>query len=232
MKIHRFYVSDIRLEQDFWFSDKAILHQWVKVLRFRAGQKIVLFDGRAHDRLYTITSITPEEAHLALVTEQKRHVPNKELYLFWSLLKKDKNDWVLQKCTELGVGHFVPVVADRSEKTGFNIERAQKIIIEASEQCGRSDIPTVQSAMRPETIIDHYTGKVELYVCEQHTETITEKRLKQTSEPVGLFIGPEGGWTEDEKALFADKNVGLLPLHTFTLRAETAAVAAVVQGSL
>lgn len=224
MKIHRFYAPDVTLTHDFWFKDLGLLHQWNKVLRFRAGQQVVLFDGQEHDRLYQITEISAKEAHLELITDYQRRLPGKDIYLFWSLLKKDKNDWVLQKATELGVSHFIPLLADRSEKTGFNIERARKIVIEAAEQCGRSDIPNVRDAMHVAKALEQYADKVLLYICEQDSDDSQE-----ASEKVGVLIGPEGGWSDAEKQLFKDQAVKHLNLHNFTLRAETAAVAAVAR---
>lgn len=223
MRLHRFYIDTgkIELKHDFWLHDQDILNQWRRVLRFHDGQQVVLFDGQTEDRLYKIAELTEREAHLKLVTELKRQTPKKELYLFWSLLKKDKNDWVLQKCTELGVSHFVPILADRSEKTGFNIERAKKIIIEAAEQCGRSDIPNVREPVHVQTVLDEFSGRVALYVCEQG-----EEGELQVSDPVGILIGPEGGWSDEEKQLFRDVELRHVNLHDFTLRAETACVAA------
>ncbi|HSX47129.1 MAG TPA: RNA methyltransferase PUA domain-containing protein, partial [Patescibacteria group bacterium] len=103
MKLHRFYVPNIELKHNFWLQNHAILHQWRNVLRFQAGQEVVLFDGQSEDRLYRIAELTEREAHLEYVTDMKRQIPAQEVYLLWSLLKKDKNDWVLQKGTELGV---------------------------------------------------------------------------------------------------------------------------------
>lgn len=222
MKLHRFYVADeIELKHDFWLHDEQLIHQWRKVLRFQSGQELVLFDGRAKDRLYRLATLTDREAHLQLVTEFERKTPARDIYLFWSLLKKDKNDWVLQKCTELGVSHFVPLLAERSEKTGFNVERARKIVIEAAEQCGRSDIPNVREPMLVSTVIDECKGKMELYICEQDSggELVDTERA-------GILIGPEGGWSDSEKELFKTAGIKQLNLHDFTLRAETAAVTA------
>ena len=92
MKIHRFYTPEIRLEHGFWLKDERLLHQWTKVLRFRIGQQVVLFNGLDTDRLYSITEINSNEAHLELVTDYSRKVPKKDIYLFWSVLKKDKNE--------------------------------------------------------------------------------------------------------------------------------------------
>lgn len=222
--LHRFYVPPpIKLEHNFWLHDERLIHQWRSVLRMRTGGELVLFDGREHDRLYKILEITPQEAHLELVTEFERKAPKNTIYLMWSLLKKDKNDWVLQKATELGVSHFIPLIADRSEKTGFNSDRAKKIVIEASEQCGRSDIPTIREPMQVETALDELSGKIDLYICEQAGES----DIASGTHDKGVLIGPEGGWSEAEKQLFKDKALHHLNLHDFTLRAETAAIAAV-----
>lgn len=222
MKIHRFYVNGIDLKQDFWLHDEKLLHQWNNVLRFKPGQQIVLFDGTKHDRLYRIDEIKRNEVHLLHITDFVRKEPARDVYLLWSLLKKDKNDWVLQKATELGVSHFLPILADRSEKTGFNIERAEKIVIEAAEQCGRSDIPTVREPIHVETAINQLHDKATLYICEQDGEDAVAKE----AQSVGIFIGPEGGWSDSEKELFKNKAVEHLNLHDFTLRAETASVVA------
>lgn len=220
MKLHRFLANDIELKHDFWLHDERLLHQWNNVLRFRIGQQVVLFDGKQHERLYKITELTKTEAHLAHVTDFVRKLPNRNVYLMWSLLKKDKNDWVLQKGTEIGVSHFLPLLADRSEKTGFNHERAERIIIEAAEQCGRGDIPIVREPMHVGVAVDQLHDKLTLYICEQDGEDSLEERVHD----VGVLIGPEGGWSENEKALFQNKGVKHLNLHDFTLRAETAAV--------
>ena len=225
MRVHRFFVDpEIVLEHEFWLHDERLLHQWRKVLRFQPGQEVVLFNGEI-DRLYRLVELTEGEAHLELVTELERKQPAKEIYLFWALLKKDKNDWVLQKCTELGVSHFVPLLAERSEKTGFNVERAEKIVIEAAEQCGRSDIPRVREPIRVETALKEFKDKIALYICEQDSTGSSPVG----EEALGVLIGPEGGWSDAEKQLFQEQGINHLNLHDFTLRAETAAVASVVK---
>lgn len=224
MKIHRFYTPDLKLVNDLWLKDPALLHQWTRVLRFRPGQEVVLFDGVQHDKLYRIVEIFADETHLTQIAEYKRTTPAKNIYLLWSVLKKDKNDWVLQKGTELGVSHFVPLLADRSEKTGINHERAQKIIIEASEQCGRSDIPTIREPVHVVKALEQYADTAMLYICEQASE-----ETQPVDHDCGVLIGPEGGWSDAEKQLFADQNVKQLNLHDFTLRAETACVVAVTK---
>lgn len=225
MRLHRFYVdpSQTELSHNFWLKDERLRLQWSKVLRYQAGDEVVLFDGVAHERLYRIEEIATDAVHLNFITEFERKLPKKHMYLFFSLLKKDKNDWVLQKCTELGVSNFVPILASRSEKTGFNIERARKIVIEASEQCGRGDIPHVREPILLETAIHEYKDRIMLLVSD---EELTENTPAGTDKPVGIFIGPEGGWSDEEKNIFGANKVGHFHLGSLTLRAETAAVAA------
>ncbi len=199
-----------------------MLWQWNKVLRFRTGQQVVLFDGEQTDRLYTITELKKDEAHLQMVTELKRQLPSKHVYLFWSLLKKDNNDFVLQKCTELGVSNFVPLLTDRSVRDNFNHDRAIKIVREASEQCGRSNIPVVREPLHLQTALTEYSDKLDFYICEQGEGAV----MPTANKPIGLFIGPEGGWSDTEKQMFKSYELHHLAISDFTLRAETAAIIA------
>ena len=223
MRLHRFYIppNTIKLQHDFWLHDTPLLHQWNRVLRYQVNQQVVLFDGVETERLYKILEITPNEAHLLLVTDFDRQLPARDVYLLWTLLKNDKNNWVLQKATELGVSHFVPLLSERSEKTGFDVERAMKIIVEAAEQCGRSDIPTVRDPMLVTTALDTIGATVPLFICEQGNESADHKL-----DSLGVLIGPEGGWSDQEKALFKTHELQHIGLGAFTLRAETAAITA------
>jgi 16S rRNA (uracil1498-N3)-methyltransferase len=224
MRVHRFYVADkLQLKKDFWLHDEALLWQWNKVLRFRGGQEVILFDGVQTDRLYRIDTIDTTEAHLVLVTEIERKLPKQHLYLFFSLLKKDNNDIILQKCTELGVSNFIPLLTERAIRNNFNIDRAHKIVLEASEQCGRSTIPVVRDPMHIQTALDEYQGKVQLFIAEQGSEPPKRQR---PHDRYGVFIGPEGGWSDAEKQLFNDRKLAHLHINDFTLRAETAAIVA------
>ena len=228
MKIHRFYVEDSDLTKNIWIHQRDLIHQWINVLRFKVGQDLVLFDGVENEKLYKIAEIKKDEVNLEFVTDFHRNLPKKDIYLFWSLLKKDKNSWILQKCTELGVTHFIPILAGRSEKTGLKTDRYRKIIIEAVEQCGRSDIPKLREPLSLENAINQYQSKIYLYFAEQSDdqEVVDNASLEQ-QDSVGIFVGPEGGWTEAELSLFENQKVKELNLHDFTLRAETASLVSV-----
>lgn len=223
MRVHRFYVGGgIKLAKDFWLHDEKLLWQWNKVLRFGANQQVILFDGDKTERLYNVAEISQKEAHLKLITDMVLKKPAKHIYLFWSLLKKENNEYIIQKCTEIGVSNFVPLLSERTIKKDFNHERAVKIAIEASEQCGRSSIPAIREPIHLEKAIEEYKDKLNFLVCHQgskKTEDLSEDKY-------GILIGPEGGWSEREQQIFSEHDMEGLDLGQFTLRAETAAIVA------
>jgi 16S rRNA (uracil1498-N3)-methyltransferase len=230
MKVHRFYIGGlhdkrgpVELRQHIWVHDDHLLNQWLRVLRMRVNDELELFDDDATTKLYKIDKVEEQSVGLTLVTELEPTIPKKHIYLLWSLLKKDNNDLVLQKCTELGVRNFVPIISERTEKMGFDEARAQRIVIEAAEQCGRSDIPHIREPITLTEAIDEYKGKINLYVADKDVQ----EEPSQTEQPIGVIIGPEGGWTEQERVLFNSNKLKNLNLHDLTLRAETAAIAAV-----
>lgn len=228
MKLHRFYINElhnkygkITLDHELWINHEPTTHQWLRVLRFKVGDKLVLFNDET-EKLYQISQIEDDRSvKLIQLSELERNMPKKNIYLFWAVLKKDKNDWVIQKGTELGVHKFVPIIAERSEKTDINIERANKIIIEASEQCGRSDIPEIREPIHLKEVFNQYQD-LEIIVCQQGSNG-----YKGSSQKLGLIVGPEGGWSPNELTFFESMGANFMGISDFTLRAETASVVAV-----
>lgn len=226
MKVHRFYVGDnLELDRKIWINDQDLLHQWTRVLRFKPEQKIILFNNLKEERLYSIDRIEPKAVHLSLVTDMVAKTSSNEVYLCFSLLKKDNTALILQKATELGVRHFLPLLTDRTEKTGFNLPRANKIVIEAAEQCGRADIPQLREPISLESAIKELKDKLNIRIAQQGTPEQTQNTEFSVS-PVAVFVGPEGGWSEKEKKLFTNNDLSHISLSQFTLRAETANIAA------
>lgn len=224
MKLHRFYVGDHDAKSEFLLiNDPLLSRQWGNVLRFRVGDEVALFDAAENESLYRFTRIARGVAELQRVAARDAHRPTRVVTIAFALLKKDKTEWVLQKGTELGVSRFIPLFTERTEKTGWSSDRAQKIIIEAAEQCGRSDIPKVHAPIAPADILSSLSGGA-LFYCDEGGVPVG-KRL-HGGEPATLFVGPEGGWTDSERALFAKHNAVRVSLGEFTLRAETAGLTA------
>lgn len=227
---HRFYTGKIttkegllELREETWIQDSSLVNQVLRVLRMRVGEELVLFDGNGTERLYSIDVIEDKAFHVKRVTDLVPTYPHRKVVLAWSLLKKDKNDWVIQKATELGVTRLLPLITERTEKTGFDVDRAHKIAIEAAEQCGRHSLVDIHEPQTIPSVIGQYSDKVPLCVADMSGGVFEDN----ASDEVVVFVGPEGGWTDKERTLFSDSLVPTIRIGAFTLRAETASIAAV-----
>lgn len=227
MKLHRYYVHEHDLRENLSLKEQDLLNQWNKVLRYKKGREVVLFNSARDIKKYRIDLIDKKEVHLSFVSNEQVVLPKKEVYLCFSLLKKDKNEWILQKATELGVSHFTPLITDRTEKTGFNMDRARKIVIEAAEQCGRADIPSLSEPQNIEKTLDFLKKTTTTVLIAEQSQMSIDDAAKDVGSPIAVLIGPEGGWTDQEKTYFKDNKLHYVAISDFTLRAETAAISAV-----
>lgn len=223
MRLHRFFIEQKILESgEVVLADKDLIHQWGKVFRLKMGDRVILFDGSGFDYVEEFVSLDKNKGVLKVVEKIKNeNVPKKEIHLFQSVIKKDKFEWVLEKGTELGVSHFHPIISERSEKKNINFERARKIIKEASEQSGRGSLPTLKELVDFKESLNNNFPSVAFHPAgDQFDRSNFEKE-----KAFGIFIGPEGGWSDRELEIFKEKGVKILSLGTQILRAETAAVA-------
>jgi 16S rRNA (uracil1498-N3)-methyltransferase len=231
MRLHRFYLPDVFQAGQITITDQRLIHQWRNVLKFSAKDRLIIFsrDGLEHE-----CELLSLERAFAIVrtNSSKLSVPRaRKVTLYVSLIKKDKLEWVLEKCTEIGISHFAPVISDRSEKLSFNSGRAEKILIEATEQSGFGSVPelldtkmfieALENSSGPQLVCD--TGSAEQKSDRIHMHA---EKFSEDAEDIGIWVGPEGGWSERERELFRQNNVQPVSLGPSTLRAETAAIVA------
>ncbi len=225
MRLHRFYI-DGQVGKEVRVEDKELLHQWLKVFRLKASDRVILFNGENFEYEGYFKMLSKNEALITI--DKKREVENQtkiELHLFQSIIKKDNFELVVEKCTEIGASAFHPIISERSEKKDLNLERLHKIAKEAAEQSGKTKLPEIFSPESLETAISEFQG--ELFVLDFNGESLDSSLRAKRGNPgkVGILIGPEGGWSENERDFFEHKNIKSVSLGTQTLRAETAAVA-------
>lgn len=223
MRLHRFFIEEkIPNAGEFLVANETLLNQWRNVLRMKAGDKAILFNGDGSEALCEFVSLTKKNALLKVIETKKGLMPSREVTLYIALIKKDNFELVLEKATELGVSHIVPVQTSRSEKKSVNYERAQKILREASEQSGRATIPTLGE------IIDIKKIPREAVVAFDPRGGISAREFfaKHTTTTISVFVGPEGGFTDEEIDLFHTHNIPIVTTGTQILRAETAAMVA------
>jgi 16S rRNA (uracil1498-N3)-methyltransferase len=227
MRLHRFYLSEKIENKKIKITDEKLVHQWRNVFRYNVGSEVVLFDGSGLEWSAVIEKMGNREIEVRVASERKAIMPKeenkREITLCISLIKKDNLEWVIEKATELGVSKIVPVISERSEKKGFNIERARKIAVEASEQCGRGDVPVLESSKHLVDSIEEF-GKNAI-VFDPSGSHFDSLLLTANYNLLSIFIGPEGGWSEKELEIFKQKGAKIYSLGKLILRAETAAVA-------
>lgn len=231
MRLHRFYFPEkIGDKKEIAFDSADFVHQIRKVFRLKSGDEVILFDGSGSDYL---CKLHERENVLSIISvSHSRYMPQKEVYLFASIIKKDNFEWIVEKATELGVTHIVPIISERSEKKALNMERLEKIAMEASEQSGRGNVPFVEGVIDLEKALDSKGKYADVLkdgnVLAFHTNESANRFVQDQNivKPQAIFIGPEGGWSPKEVEMFNKNKIGLVSLGNQVLRAETAVVAA------
>lgn len=241
MRLHRFYIKekieaktffkkDVRPTEDSGISrfrgkeirieSEDILHQMKNVFRLGVGDKIIFFNGEGKDFECKIEILSKKEGVFIIESQKKAFVPEKKIHVFLSAIRKERFEWAVEKCAELGVSSITPIITKRSEHTHLNIERLKKIAIEASEQCGRGDVPEISEPINfsdlnlDDSFIAFNMGGIDF------------QSFKLLAKSLKLLIGPEGGWSDEELEVFKNKNIKIYSLGNTVLRAETAAVVA------
>lgn len=209
------------------------IHHALNVLRLKQGSKIVVIDGST---VYQGRIESASKKDFLVVIEKSRPVLRKEprIVLWQAFVKGRKASFVVEKATEAGVDEIVFFPAERSvAKYGrTKLEKLKKIAIQASKQSKRDYIPSIRFE---ETFDNHFFDNdrigIALDIC---GEELSIKKLMQEKpvKEVNVFVGPEGGFTEDEIKLFANNGVRSFRLNLPVLRTETAALAAVILASV
>ncbi len=228
MRLHRFFVDQSLNDSVIRISDKEVLHQWSRVLRYTEGVQLTLIDGKGAEATGSIVELSSKHALIQVVSRQQQtESQDASFTLYFSPLKRELTELVFQKGTELGVSIFQPILCDRTVRDGFNPERAARILKEATEQSGRLWIPEVHTPMLFAEALKTNQAAVTYFATldEGSKEVRVTQRDSQTT--TALLVGPEGGWTEEEERAACQAGYQPLRLSSHVLRAETACIAGV-----
>ncbi len=209
-------------------SDHA--HFLRSVLRLDSGRYVTLFNGRDGDWLARIDGIGKGWASTAVQEQTRSQKSSPDIWLYFAPIKRARFDFLIQKATELGVSRIQPVITRRTIVERIKSERLTANVIEASEQCERMDIPEIGDAIRLEKLVEEHPLERVLIACVEFGEAqpITDviSSLPEKA-PTALLIGPEGGFTPEERQLLEKyPSVQFAGLGPRILRAETAGLAA------
>ena len=230
--MHRFYLHDQEvLSQDqLVLASDELLHQWKNVLRFRVGEKVVVFDGARDEECVVQIDAFERVAVLAHVVERRivsTELPRR-IILAQSILKNpEKFEWVLQKGTELGVSEFYPLITKRTERESLNkMDRLNRIIIEAVEQSGRTRVPVLHEPILYEKFLKKMSDDGVKVIVPDFSGEHKISSLDGDGAVFSLCIGPEGGFDSSEVTRAREAGCAIVTLGPRVLRSETAAITA------
>ncbi len=233
-ELRRFFVEPDVLRARNVTVTGDLAHRLARVLRYRRGDEIVLTAGGPREYVVKLDGVSGNAvAGVVMGDRPSPHESAVEVVLYQSLIRPNRFDLALEKCTEAGVARFVPVINARSqvqaeETSAARAERWRRVIVEAAEQCGRGRLPLVEPPVAFEDAIRTARGVKILPWEEERAHRLGHYLRDLPSHPaaVSVFIGPEGGYTAEEVALARDAGAALVTLGRRVMRSETAAVIA------
>lgn len=207
-----------------------------EVLRLRAGDQVNVFDGTGREFRCSITNVKRDETSLENCVEiepYKSESPLK-LTIAVALLKGDKFDLVVQKATELGVNTIIPLMTKHSDihlrdasDADKRTTRWRRIALEATKQCGRAAVMSVESPEMFDSVIDEASYDLRVMFSERAGNAF-DKDVVETPRSACALVGSEGGWSDEELSLAGSSGWNIVTLGGRIMRAETAAISVAV----
>ncbi len=195
------------------------------VLRLKADDQVLLFDGASGEWLARVTETGRKRMTLSVERRTRPLEAVPDLWLAFAPVKRAQTDWLVEKATELGIARLLPIVTRRTIVERVKLERLRGIAIEAAEQCIRTSVPLIDEPLPLASFLGRPSER-KLYFADEAGGEPAAKAFEPG--PATILTGPEGGFTDEERAAIrAVPNAVAISLGPRILRAETAALAAV-----
>ena len=208
-------------------------HHLLHVMRAKPGLELIVFDGRGGQFVAEVTACKRSTVELAVGTREQieRELPL-ELTLAVAMPKGDRQRWLIEKCTELGVTRIVPLKTARSvskiePRSSKGVEKLTRYVIEASKQCGRNRLMEIAEPTDWSTLLEESTANQRLFAHPGGQPMSKVQRQKAESRSIVIAVGPEGGFTDEEVTQAVELGWQQVGLGERILRIETAALALV-----
>ena len=225
--------------------DREQTNYLVNVLRRTNGDPVLVFNGRDGEWRARVEAVGRKAAALTVVEQTRPQTAPGDLHYLFAPLKQARLDYLVQKAAELGVSCLVPVLTQHGQVARVNPDRIRANAIEAAEQCGILNLPEIAALVALPRLLADWVPERLMVFCDEEAPVadpiaVLEEARGSTppllgSMPVSVLIGPEGGFSQDERAaLLKLPKLVRLSLGPRVLRADTAAVAvlALVQATL
>jgi len=205
--------------------DKSQSHYLVKVMRVKENEVFSLFNKNGEWEA-KILGISKNVVEFKTIKQVRQKENTKELWLAFSPIKSNYQNFMIQKATELGVTKFLPIIFDRTVVRKINKERLEKIIIEACEQSNRINVPPIEDAQNLKSFLKN--NLMDLIFTDLNSDNQKIDKSKLTNKAICIIIGPEGDFSETEREEILDfKGVQPIKINENILRSETAVISAI-----
>ena len=205
--------------------DKSQSHYLTKVMRVKEKDVFSLFNKDGEWEAI-ILEITKSIVKFKTIKQLRQKENIRELWLAFSPIKSNYQNFMIQKATELGVTKFLPIIFDRTVVRKINKERLEKIVIEASEQSNRINVPLIESAQNLDNFLK--MSSMDLIFTDLNSDNKKIDRSKLTDKPICIIIGPEGDFSETEREkILSFKGVQAVKINENILRSETAVISTI-----
>ena len=205
--------------------DKNQSHYLSKVMRVKENEVFSLFNKEGEWEA-KVLGIFKNIVEFKIIKQLRQKETTKELWLAFSPIKSNYQNFMLQKATELGVTKFFPIIFDRTVVRKINKDRIEKIVIEASEQSNRINVPTIEEAQDLNGFLKK--NSTNLIFTDLNSNIKKIDKSKFTDKPVCIIIGPEGDFSETEREkILSFKGVQPIKINENILRSETAVISAI-----
>ena len=200
-----------------------------KVLRLTAGDRITVFDTESIEYEGVIMDISSGTIAVQVGNTLRLQTESKlELNLFQAILKGNRMDTVISQATQLGVSGIFPLISERTQvRSTAKVDRWNKIARESTKQCGRTVPPAVSEPVDLQRSLEiRNESEMKIILYENQSELLRDYMSSHGNsvKTINIFIGPEGGFSEQEISLAKEKGYTVLGLGERILRAETASV--------
>jgi len=207
--------------------DKPQSHYLNKVMRIKVGENFSIFNKNG-EWLAKINGISKGLVEFTIQEQLRQKENTIEIWLAFSPIKSNYSNFMIQKATELGVTKFIPIIFDRTIVRKINSERFEKIIIEATEQSNRINIPKLEKSQNLKYFLEKNEKKIDLIFTDINTKNKKVELNKNSKKPLCIIIGPEGDFSENERQNILDfEGVKPVKINQNILRSETAAISSI-----
>ena len=205
--------------------DKSQSHYLTKVMRVKENEVFSLFNKNVEWEA-KILSISKSIVEFTTTKQLRQNENIKELWLAFSPIKSNFQNFMIQKATELGVTKFLPVIFDRTVVRKINIERLKKIVIEASEQSNRLNVPLLEKPQNLKNFLN--SNSMDLIFTDLNSNNKKIDSSKLSDKPICIIVGPEGDFSQVEREQILNfDGVQALKINDNILRSETAVISTI-----